>query len=41
MPFRSKKQRTFLAIHHPDVYQKFKAEHGTKIVKKAAPKGKK
>jgi hypothetical protein len=31
MPFRSKKQRTWLAINRPDIYKRWKAEHGTKI----------
>ena len=26
MPFKSKKQRTYLAINEPDVYKKFKKE---------------
>lgn len=32
MPFRSKKQRDYLKINHPDIYNKWKKEHGTKIV---------
>ena len=47
MPFKSKKQRTYLAINEPDVYKKFKKEetmmygkpmkkeHGGKLYKKS------
>lgn len=38
MPFRSKKQRDFLKINHPDVYNDWKKEHGTKIKKKKKKK---
>jgi len=31
MPFRSKKQRIFLAIHHPDIYKRWKRKYGTKV----------
>ena len=34
MPFKSKKQRTYLAINKPKVYKKFKKTYGTKIRKK-------
>lgn len=34
MPFRSAKQRAFLKINKPEIYKKWVAEHGTKIVKK-------
>jgi len=33
MPFKSVKQRTYLRINKPEIYKKWKAEHGTKIVK--------
>lgn len=33
MPFVSVKQRNYLKWKHPDVYNKFKAEHGTAIAK--------
>ena len=47
MPFKSKKQKTYLAINEPDVYKKFKKEetmmygkpmkkeHGGKLYKKS------
>jgi len=31
MPFKSKKQRDWLKINRPDLYNKWKSEHGTKI----------
>ena len=34
MPFKSKKQRTYLAINKPKVYKKFKKTYGKKIRKK-------
>ena len=34
MPFKSKKQRTWMQINKPDIYKKWKAEHGTKIAGK-------
>ena len=38
MPFKSKKQKTYLAINEPDVYKKFKKEetmmYGNKMSKK-------
>jgi hypothetical protein len=40
MPFRSAKQRTYLKIHHPEIYKRWKAEHGTKVVKRKRSKKK-
>ena len=38
MPFKSKKQKTYLAINEPEVYKKFKKEeqnmYGKKMVKR-------
>ncbi len=34
MPFRSKKQRTWMQINKPELYKKWKKEHGRKIVPK-------
>lgn len=38
MPFKSKKQKTYLAINEPDVYKKFKKEeqnmYGNKMMKR-------
>lgn len=34
MPFKSKKQRTWMAINKPKLYKKWKAKYGTKIGKK-------
>ena len=31
MPFKSKKQRTYLAINKPKLYKKWKAKYGVKI----------
>lgn len=31
MPFRSAKQRAYLAINEPEVYQRWKKRYGTKI----------
>jgi len=31
MPFKSKKQRDYLKINEPEIYRKWKREHGTKI----------
>ncbi len=31
MPFKSKKQRTWMAINKPKIYKKWKAKYGTKI----------
>jgi hypothetical protein len=31
MPFRSKKQKTWLAINKPKIYKKWKKKYGTKI----------
>ncbi len=42
MPFKSKKQRKWLQINRPDIYKRWKAEHGTDISKKKSkPKRKK
>lgn len=32
MPFRSIRQRTYLQINEPKVYNKWKKEYGTKII---------
>jgi hypothetical protein len=40
MPFRSEAQREFLRRFHPDIYEKWKKEHGTKIKKKKKEKNK-
>jgi hypothetical protein len=34
MPFKSKKQRAWLAINKPKIYKKWKSKYGTKIRKK-------
>ena len=34
MPFRSKKQRIWLAINEPKIYKKWKKKYGTKVVPK-------
>lgn len=34
MPFRSVAQREWMKHNRPDLYAKWKAEHGTKIAKK-------
>jgi len=34
MPFKSKKQRTYLAINKPTIYKRWKKKHGTKIRRK-------
>lgn len=39
MPFRSKKQRTWMAINKTAVYKKWKKKYGTKIVKRKKRKG--
>jgi len=31
MPFKSKKQRAFLAINKPSIYKKWKKKYGVKI----------
>ena len=31
MPFRSAKQKTWLAINKPEIYKRWKAKYGTKI----------
>lgn len=31
MPFKSKKQRTFIAINKPSLYKKWKKKYGVKI----------
>ena len=33
MPFKSKKQRTYLKINNPKLYKKWKRKYGTKIRK--------
>lgn len=33
MPFRSKKQRTWMAINKPEIYKRWKKKYGTKIRK--------
>jgi hypothetical protein len=40
MPFKSKKQKEYLKINEPEVYNDWKARYGTKIVpgKKKAKK---
>ena len=32
-PFKSRKQMKYLKIHHPEVYYRWKAKYGTKIIK--------
>jgi len=34
MPFKSRKQRSYLAINKPKIYKRWKEKHGTKIRKK-------
>jgi len=41
MPFKSKKQRDYLKINHPSVYNKWKKKYGTKVVGKKPAKPKK
>jgi len=41
MPFRSKKQRVYLAINEPEVYKRWKKKYGTKVVPKKKKKGRK
>ena len=31
MPFKSKRQRTFLKINHPSIYKRWKKKYGVKI----------
>jgi hypothetical protein len=31
MPFKSKKQRTWLAINKPSIYKKWKVKYGAKV----------
>lgn len=38
MPYRSKKQRAFLHIHHPRIARRWDREYGTKIVPKKVRK---
>lgn len=38
MPFKSKKQRTYLAINHPEIYSRWKKKYGSKVVKKTKKK---
>lgn len=33
MPFKSEKQKQFLAINKPEVYRRWKKKYGTKIKK--------
>ena len=40
MPFKSDKQKTYLAINEPEVYKKFKKEENMYKVKKRAKGGK-
>jgi hypothetical protein len=40
MPYRSKRQRAYMHIHHPDVAKKWDAKYGGKIVKKKPAKKK-
>lgn len=41
MPFRSKKQRTYLKINKPRIYKRWKKEHGAKVQpKKRRKRGK-
>jgi hypothetical protein len=37
MPFRSEAQRRFLWMKHPDIAEKWTAEHGSKIVPSKHP----
>jgi len=34
MPFKSQKQKTWLAINKPTIYKKWKKKYGAKVVKK-------
>jgi hypothetical protein len=38
MPFRSKKQVTWMRINRPDLYREWKAKYGLKIVKSSGKK---
>jgi hypothetical protein len=40
VPFKSKKQKTYLAINEPEVYKKFRKEENMYKVKKRAKGGK-
>jgi hypothetical protein len=33
MPFKSKRQRTYLRINRPDIYRRWKMKYGTRIRK--------
>ena len=39
MPFKSKKQRTWMAINKPSIYRKWKKKYGVKIRAKKRRKG--
>lgn len=41
MPFKSKKQRTYLKINHPGVYKRWKSKYGTKVKPGGKKKGRK
>lgn len=38
MPFRSVKQREYLKINHPEIYNRWKRKYGLKIVKSSSKK---
>jgi hypothetical protein len=40
MPFKSEKQKKYLQINEPEIYKKWKKEHGTKIQPSKKKKGK-
>ena len=40
MPFKSKKQRDFLKIKHPDIYKEWKEKYGVDIKPKKKEKKK-
>lgn len=41
MPYRSKKQRAYMHIHHPRIAKRWDKKYGGKIVPKRRKRGKK
>jgi hypothetical protein len=41
MPYRSKRQRGYMHVHHPEIAKRWDKETGGKIVKKKSTKKKK
>jgi len=39
MPFKSKKQKKWMAINKPEIYKKWKKKYGGKVVGKGKHKG--